>query len=49
MLGSLGLKEIVTKLKQVRLAMVPRHSQQQPQLSEQLTWNSMKYNEQLLN
>ena len=32
--------------KQVRLAMVPRDSQQRPQLYEQLTWNS---DEQLLN
>ena len=31
--------------KQVRLAMVPRDSQQRPQLYEQLTWNS---DEQLL-
>ena len=31
---------------QVRLAMVPRDSQQRPQLYEQLTWNS---DEQLLN
>ena len=31
--------------KQVRLAMVPRDSQQQTQLYEQLTWNS---DEQLL-